>query len=323
MSRWDRKAGFTNSVPPSFSNLAFKASSLGDLATVKVVQRQPDGSDAIIKTFADIFQKVIYNPKMESPEGVTIPGCIAKFNLRAKDGVVDNINDITFYDAYRNAYFLVGASSYANLTNPLTIEQSSIIINPGSTISSGCALVNDTDHHIIPETGPFSLSLIFMLREFLAYRQHYDTQGRYIYTRCSIPREDLSLDKSGMTATMFGNWGDGVTGHYVFGTNPTLTGVIWLPEDTDDPYVGQEGYPGPAGFGTNRPDPLTMVLVWDAGADYYANYLCKSGGVVYRCIVALSRGSMPPSSDWKVPIMGRSPSVVSVRQEFLSITGTS
>ena len=64
----ERKTGFTDSVPPGISNMGFRAGQredLGGLSTITTVMPQVDGDDALMKTFAEKFRKVIYTPRPE------------------------------------------------------------------------------------------------------------------------------------------------------------------------------------------------------------------------------------------------------------------
>jgi hypothetical protein len=68
----ERKTGFTNSVPPGISNMGFRAGQredLGSLSTITTVMPQVDGNDALMKTFAEKFRKVIWTPRPDLPEG--------------------------------------------------------------------------------------------------------------------------------------------------------------------------------------------------------------------------------------------------------------
>ena len=68
----ERKTGFTDSVPPGISNMGFKAGQredLGSLSTITTVMPHPDGNDALMKTFAEKFRKVIWTPRPDLPKG--------------------------------------------------------------------------------------------------------------------------------------------------------------------------------------------------------------------------------------------------------------
>jgi len=223
-----------------------------------------------------------------------VPGCVAKFNMIPTRGGLKTTNDMLIRYPNGNwlASYVAGYSGVYWQSNTFatpTLEPFNSLVHPGGITSGSAILYSDGNYPLIPKTGPFTLSIIFMLKTPLNFHQHYDANGKYIYIRCTIPDSSLSFSHNGMTAVLFGTWGSGKLDD----NDP-----VWWAQPSDEPYYGQTAYPGPSGYdAVNTPHTSDA---WNSEATYYQHAIVSVGEDNYVCVVSSSTGSSPPSGDWRL-----------------------